>query len=89
LNIVNGPRGSFKYIEPMSLKDLLVNGHPNVGRIEIIDARYPYEFKGGHIKGALNVASQVRENAVHSVCKWPVGNFPRVKCSMINFKYPN
>jgi len=58
LNIVNGPRGSFKYIEPMSLKDLLVNGHPNVGRIEIIDARYPYEFKGGHIKGALNVASQ-------------------------------
>ena len=85
---MNGPRGSFKYIEPMSLRDLLVNGHPNVGRIEIIDARYPYEFKGGHIKGALNVASQVREDAVHSVCKRPLGNFQKLTPERTNFFPP-
>ena len=30
-----------------------------VNRILIIDARYGYEFKGGHIRGAVNIPSEV------------------------------
>lgn len=34
-----------------------MRGHhnPSVDSYKIIDCRYPYEFKGGHISGALNL----------------------------------
>lgn len=60
LPITDGPRGAkFKYLEINVLRDLLLNGRKDIDRVEIVDARYAYEFNGGHIKNAHNIASQV------------------------------
>jgi len=49
----SGKHQDLKYINGETLVDLQ-NGLHNV-EATIIDARYPYEYKGGHIKGAINL----------------------------------
>jgi hypothetical protein len=36
------------------LRDLITGGHGEV-RYKIFDCRFPYEFEGGHIPGAINI----------------------------------
>ncbi|XP_050313133.1 M-phase inducer phosphatase-like [Anthonomus grandis grandis] len=40
-----------------STLERLINGEfsDNIGSFKIIDCRYPYEYNGGHIKGAINI----------------------------------
>ena len=41
------------------MQDLLKGKYANViGRYTIIDCRFPYEYNGGHIKGAKNIWTQ-------------------------------
>ena len=51
-----GKHSDLKEISPLSVVELL-NGNykESVSRFEIIDCRYPYEYKGGHIKQAINL----------------------------------
>lgn len=42
---------TFQYIEDDTLVQLLRGETP----VTIVDARYPYEYKGGHIKSAINI----------------------------------
>ncbi|KNC47130.1 uncharacterized protein AMSG_03559 [Thecamonas trahens ATCC 50062] len=50
-----GP-AEFKYISPKILVDVMEGKHDDVvSKLYIIDCRFPYEYEGGHIEGALNL----------------------------------
>lgn len=48
-------------ITPLTFKKVL-DGHydDQIGKLLVIDARYPYEFEGGHIKQAKNIFTKER-----------------------------
>ncbi|KAL0969532.1 hypothetical protein UPYG_G00228530 [Umbra pygmaea] len=56
LPTVEGKHQDLKYITPEMMVSAL-NGEFDhlVERLIVIDCRFPYEFEGGHIKGALNL----------------------------------
>ena len=56
LPLINGKHQDLKSISPETLVDLM-NGHYSglIGAYAIVDCRYPYEFEGGHIEGAVNI----------------------------------
>lgn len=56
LPLTQGRHQDLKSITPATLARL-INGDfdNNVASYKVIDCRYPYEFEGGHIGGALNV----------------------------------
>ncbi|XP_048399438.1 M-phase inducer phosphatase 1-B-like isoform X2 [Stegostoma tigrinum] len=56
LPTVMGKHGDLKYISPETMAKVL-HGEYNhlLEDFHIVDCRYPYEFKGGHIRGALNL----------------------------------
>uniref|UniRef100_A0A8C4QA91 protein-tyrosine-phosphatase n=1 Tax=Eptatretus burgeri TaxID=7764 RepID=A0A8C4QA91_EPTBU len=50
---------SLKYISPETMSMLLHGKFEDaVDRFIIVDCRYPYEFAGGHIKGAVNAPTE-------------------------------
>ncbi|CAI9613853.1 unnamed protein product [Staurois parvus] len=56
LKTVEGKHQDLKYITPEMMDDVLSGKYRD--RIEhcvIVDCRYPYEYEGGHIKGAVNL----------------------------------
>ncbi|CAC5358734.1 STG [Mytilus coruscus] len=55
LPMVRGQHPDLKSISPVTMLELL-NGHfdHTIDSYKVIDCRYPYEFAGGHIKGAEN-----------------------------------
>uniref|UniRef100_H3CYX9 M-phase inducer phosphatase n=1 Tax=Tetraodon nigroviridis TaxID=99883 RepID=H3CYX9_TETNG len=56
LPTTDGKHQDLKYITSETMvAAVLERFHHLVERIIIIDCRYPYEFEGGHIKGALNL----------------------------------
>ncbi|XP_056151888.1 M-phase inducer phosphatase 2 [Lampris incognitus] len=71
LATVEGRHQDLKYITPEMMM-AAVNGQFSdlVERIIIIDCRYPYEFEGGHIKGALNLHQE--EQVEEYLLKTPV-----------------
>lgn len=55
LPTVLGKHEEMKYIIPETVAKVLHGEYDHLlGEVYIIDCRYPYEFEGGHIKGALN-----------------------------------
>lgn len=59
LPTVPGKYQDLKYISPDTVAALLSGKFQSViERFYIIDCRYPYEYLGGHILGALNLYSQ-------------------------------
>ncbi|VDO27253.1 unnamed protein product [Onchocerca flexuosa] len=61
----------FSCIEKGILKDLLESMKPQkfVEKYVLIDCRYPYEYEGGHIKGALNIYDPaILENTFFPEC---------------------
>ncbi|XP_053702012.1 M-phase inducer phosphatase 2 [Synchiropus splendidus] len=56
LPTVDGKHQDLKYITPETVDAALTGNLDHVAeRVIIIDCRYPYEFEGGHLKGALNL----------------------------------
>jgi rhodanese-related sulfurtransferase len=51
-------KDAIKRISPSTLADVLHGRHPHLLQdLLIIDCRYPYEYAGGHLPGAVNVNS--------------------------------
>ncbi|CAO2593640.1 M-phase inducer phosphatase 3 [Lemmus lemmus] len=59
LPTVSGKHQDLKYVTPDTVADLLSGKFQGlIEKFYIIDCRYPYEYLGGHILGALNLYSQ-------------------------------
>uniref|UniRef100_A0A671EHX2 M-phase inducer phosphatase n=1 Tax=Rhinolophus ferrumequinum TaxID=59479 RepID=A0A671EHX2_RHIFE len=59
LPTVSGRHQDLKYINPETVAALLSGKFQGlIEKFYIIDCRYPYEYLGGHIQGALNLYSQ-------------------------------
>ena len=56
LPTILGKHSDLKSISAETLADVL-NGEydDKLGHVTIVDCRYPYEYDGGHIKGAVNL----------------------------------
>ncbi|XP_021027721.2 M-phase inducer phosphatase 1 isoform X2 [Mus caroli] len=55
-NTVSGKHQDLKYISPEIMASVLNGKFANlIKEFVIIDCRYPYEYEGGHIKGAVNL----------------------------------
>ncbi|XP_056407837.1 M-phase inducer phosphatase 2 [Hyla sarda] len=56
LRTVNGPDNSLKYITPEMMNEVLKGKYQDqIERCVVVDCRYPYEYEGGHITGAVNL----------------------------------
>lgn len=56
LPLIPGRHRDLKSITPATLARLMNGSYNNtVASFKIIDCRYPYEYEGGHINGAINV----------------------------------
>ncbi|XP_063781433.1 M-phase inducer phosphatase 2 isoform X2 [Pseudophryne corroboree] len=56
LNTVKGTYQDLKYISPEMMGHVLSGKYQDrIERCVIVDCRYPYEYEGGHIKGAVNL----------------------------------
>ncbi|KAM4709033.1 M-phase inducer phosphatase 2 isoform 2-T2 [Discoglossus pictus] len=56
LNTVEGKHQDLKYITSEMMDDVLSGKYQDmIDRCLIIDCRYPYEYEGGHIRGAINL----------------------------------
>lgn len=59
LPLMEGRHRDLKSISPDTMAALLRSSFDErVASFKIIDCRYPYEFEGGHIRGALNLYTQ-------------------------------
>ena len=59
-----GPRDKYIYIDVDTMTTLLRNQSCDIDHVLIVDARYSYEFNGGHLRGAVNIPSQVFETFI-------------------------
>lgn len=54
----DSPRDAIKRISPAVMNQVLAGQYAHVySRLIIVDCRYPYEYHGGHLPGAINVCS--------------------------------
>ncbi|NXF25243.1 MPIP2 phosphatase, partial [Rhodinocichla rosea] len=59
LPTVEGKDPGLKYISPGTLAAVLSGRYSSfVGSSVVVDCRYPYEYEGGHVKGAVNLPLQ-------------------------------
>lgn len=70
LPIVEGRHSDLKSISAETMRKLVLGEfEDSVASYKVIDCRYPYEFEGGHISGALNLYTheQILEELVTKV----------------------
>lgn len=59
LPIIDGRHNDLKSITAKTMRSLLSGEFDeNIASYQVIDCRYPYEFVGGHIRGAVNLFTQ-------------------------------
>uniref|UniRef100_A0A3P8WIL2 M-phase inducer phosphatase n=1 Tax=Cynoglossus semilaevis TaxID=244447 RepID=A0A3P8WIL2_CYNSE len=84
LPTVEGKHQGLKYITPdMMVAAMKGDFDHMVDRVIIIDCRYPYEFEGGHIRGALNLHEE--EQVEDFLLKTPIVPFCSEKRIVIIF----
>lgn len=68
---VSGKHQDLKYISPEIMASVLNGKFANlIKEFVIIDCRYPYEYEGGHIKGAVNL--HMEEEVEEFLLKKPI-----------------
>ena len=69
LPTIPGKHDDLKSISTETMSDVLDGKYSKeLGDVTIVDCRYPYEFEGGHIKGAVNMYTK---DAVNSLLQKP------------------
>ncbi|XP_046558488.1 M-phase inducer phosphatase-like [Haliotis rubra] len=59
LPTIKGRHKDLKSVSPLTVSQLLAGKYNDViSGYQIIDCRYPYEYEGGHIQGALNLHTE-------------------------------
>lgn len=59
LPLIDGRHNDLKSISAHTMRSLLVGDFDSsIASYQVIDCRYPYEFVGGHIRGAVNLFTQ-------------------------------
>ncbi|XP_060537304.1 M-phase inducer phosphatase-like [Cylas formicarius] len=75
LPLVNGKHQDLKAISAETLARLIKGEFSNtVASFKVIDCRYPYEFKGGHIDGAVNIYTKEQIGELLNDNKIPSAN---------------
>ena len=70
LPTIPGKHSDLKSISPETVADVVRGKYSKeFGQVTIVDCRYPYEFQGGHIRGAVNMYTK---DEVHSLLQTPV-----------------
>ncbi|XP_045166814.2 M-phase inducer phosphatase-like [Mercenaria mercenaria] len=75
LPTITGKHGDLKSISAETMADVVANTDMNSGDLMIIDCRYPYEYLGGHIKGAVNLYTK---EEVHTLFELTEPAKPRI-----------
>ena len=67
---IPGKHGDLKSISSNTMTEILGGDYENVyEEITVVDCRYPYEYQGGHIRGAVNLYTK---DAIYSLLQKPV-----------------
>ncbi|XP_054846484.1 M-phase inducer phosphatase 2-like isoform X2 [Eublepharis macularius] len=84
LQTVEGKHQDLKYISPEMMVAVL-NGHFSsvIESCVIVDCRYPYEYEGGHIKGAINLP--LEKDVEDFLLKKPIVPFDAAKRVIVVF----
>lgn len=70
LSAIAGKHRDLKSISVDTMAELLRGTYSNeVTEYTVVDCRYPYEYEGGHIRGAVNL---ITKDAVKSLLETPV-----------------
>ncbi|XP_060697795.1 cell division cycle 25 homolog d [Hemiscyllium ocellatum] len=84
LPMEDGKHQDLKYISAHTVAALLLGEYERViHEYVIVDCRYPYEYNGGHIKGALNLYSE--EQLISTFFSGRLSPCPRKRCRVIIF----
>ncbi|XP_060595614.1 M-phase inducer phosphatase-like [Ruditapes philippinarum] len=77
LPTIPGKHGDLKSISSETMADVLEGKYTEkLGNVTVVDCRYPYEFEGGHIRGAVNLYTK---DAVNTLLQGtPTSEKPRV-----------
>ncbi|NXX20854.1 MPIP2 phosphatase, partial [Podargus strigoides] len=71
LQTVEGKHQDLKYLSPKTMVAVLSGQFSNlINSCMIVDCRYPYEYEGGHIKGAINLP--LAQDAEEFLLKKPI-----------------
>ncbi|XP_065072546.1 M-phase inducer phosphatase-like [Ochlerotatus camptorhynchus] len=88
LPLTDGRHRDLKSITPNIMAEMLRGTYDHqIASFKIIDCRYPYEFEGGHIRGAKNLYTQeqILEELINSKTESPKVDFNGPKRSVIVF----
>ncbi|XP_053376511.1 M-phase inducer phosphatase-like [Mercenaria mercenaria] len=65
LPTIPGKHSDLKSIAPETMADIVEGRYTEkLGKVAIVDCRYPYEFEGGHIRGAVNMYTKDAVNTL-------------------------
>ncbi|XP_066586673.1 M-phase inducer phosphatase-like isoform X2 [Prorops nasuta] len=77
LPLASGDHEDLKSISAETLASLIHGEfHDRVHSFKIVDCRYPYEFEGGHINGAINLYSK---DLIEQILLDPLDNTPEIE----------
>ncbi|NXW89647.1 MPIP2 phosphatase, partial [Alopecoenas beccarii] len=84
LQTVEGKHQDLKYISPEMMVAVLTGQFSSlIESCVIVDCRYPYEYEGGHIKGAVNLP--LEQDAEEFLLKKPIVPFDASKRVIVIF----